>query len=67
MVLDKLSEERHDIPVNKKGILAVSAMTRAYRPALNSMDKGKESSHVEFVVYRGGMCFCFLLCAAVQA
>ena len=54
MVLDKLSEERHDIPVNKKGILAVSAMTRAYRPALNSMDKGKELSHAEFVVYRGG-------------
>ena len=39
MVLDKLSEERHDIPVNKKGIFAVSAITRAYRPGLNFMDK----------------------------
>ena len=39
MVLDRISEERDDASVSKKGILAVSAITRGHRPALDSMDK----------------------------
>ena len=39
MVLERISEERDDASVSKKGILAVSAITRGHRPALDSMDK----------------------------
>ena len=39
MVLGRISEERDDASVSKKGILAVSAMTRGHQQALDSMDK----------------------------
>ena len=39
MILHRISDEKDDVSVSKKGILAVSAMTRGHRQALDSMDK----------------------------
>ena len=39
VVLERIAEEKEDASVSKKGILAVSAMTRGHRPSLDSMDK----------------------------
>jgi len=41
VVLERIAEEKEDASVSKKGILAVSAMTRGHRPSLDSMDKDK--------------------------
>ena len=73
LVLDRLFEALYNVPVNSKGIFAVSAMTREYRPALEKMDKDKLDTLIYILIsdttndpawhqVRGEVAF-FLACA----